>query len=384
MRVLLVTHYYDEHGGGVEIVAGELARRLARRGLEIVWAASEPVHGSSLPNVARLPMRTWNVTEQRLGFPYPLWGPVSLWRLGGAVRRCDAVHLHDSLYLGNLAAYLCARWWHRPVVVTQHIGTVPYSRRLLRWLHALANRTVARLVLGGRTCCVFISPKVRDYFAGFIPFRSKPVVNPNGVAQTLFHPIRSDERQQFRAKLGWPADQLVMLFVGRFVEKKGLALLRELAGHFRECTWVFVGWGPDDPSRWGLPNVRCPGRLKHAEVAACYQAADLLVLPSVGEGFPLVVQEAMACGTPALISADTAAGMPGIETAAFVADLQREKLMALVRGLVVSPAALQARRDTVADYARRYWDWERSADRYERLFAEVSINRLGRFRAAGR
>jgi glycosyltransferase involved in cell wall biosynthesis len=371
MRVLLVTHYYDEHGGGVEIVAGELARRLARHGLDIVWAASEPVRASSPPNVTRLPMRTWNVTEQRLGFPYPLWGPVSLWRLASAVRRCDVVHLHDSLYLGNLAAYLCARWWRKPVVVTQHIGTVPYSQRLLRGLHALANRTVARLVLGGCTRCVFISPKVRNYFAGFVPFRRKPVVNANGVARTLFHPVSPAERQHLRAKLGWPADRLVMLFVGRFVEKKGLTLLRDLAGHFRECTWVFAGWGPDDPGRWGLPNVSCRGRLEHAEVAACYQAADLLVLPSVGEGFPLVVQEAMACGTPALISTDTAAGMPGIETAAFVADLQREKLLPLVRGLVESPAALQARRDTVADYARRSWDWDRCADQYGRLFASV-------------
>jgi glycosyltransferase involved in cell wall biosynthesis len=377
MRVLLVTHYYDEHGGGIEIVAGELARRLARAGLGILWAASEPVGGPSFLDETRLPMRTWNISEQALGVPYPLWGPGSLWRLGRAVRRCDVVHLHDSLYLGNLAAYLCARWWRKPVVVTQHIGLVPYSRRLLRWLHALANRTVAGLVLGGCSRCVFISPKVRDYFSGFVRFRQKPVVIANGVAQTLFHPVSPAERQRLRAQLGWPADRLVMLFVGRFVEKKGLALLRELACHFAECTWLFVGWGTDEPSRWGLPNVDCPGRLTHAEIAAFYQAADLLVLPSVGEGFPLVVQEAMACGTPALISADTALGMPGIESVAIVADLQREKLISLVRGLVESPAALQVRREAVANWARRHWDWESGADRYRHLFEEVAGERCG-------
>ena len=50
--------------------------------------------------------------------------------------------------------------------------------------------------------------------------------------------------------------------------------------------------------------------LSQAELPPLYQAADLLVLPSVGEGFPLVVQEAMACGTPALVGDETAAGCP--------------------------------------------------------------------------
>jgi len=47
MRVLVVTHYYPKHGGGIEIVAGELARRLVGRGVEVVWAASEEqAHGA--------------------------------------------------------------------------------------------------------------------------------------------------------------------------------------------------------------------------------------------------------------------------------------------------------------------------------------------------
>ena len=42
MRILMTTHYYAEHRGGVEIIAEEVGRRLARRGAEVVWAASGP------------------------------------------------------------------------------------------------------------------------------------------------------------------------------------------------------------------------------------------------------------------------------------------------------------------------------------------------------
>ena len=39
--VLVCSHYFGEHGGGVERVAARLSRELARRGLKIVWAAAD-------------------------------------------------------------------------------------------------------------------------------------------------------------------------------------------------------------------------------------------------------------------------------------------------------------------------------------------------------
>ena len=73
-RILVVTHYYPEHRGGVELIAQELGTRLVNRGFEIVWAASnEGVTPSETP-FARLSMKAWNFTERWLGFAYPFWG----------------------------------------------------------------------------------------------------------------------------------------------------------------------------------------------------------------------------------------------------------------------------------------------------------------------
>jgi glycosyltransferase involved in cell wall biosynthesis len=372
-RLLLVTHYYPEHGGGIELVAGALAGRLAKRGIAIEWAASADTSHRGKDGVVRLTMRAWNWTERRLGVPYPVWGPMDLLRLARAVHRCDAVHLHDCLYAGNVAAYLLAGLAAKPVIVTQHIGLVPYKSAVLRGMMAVANRVLGRLVLRGADKVVFISAAVQTYFERLYRFRRPPAFIANGVDTARFQPLSDADRRAIRARLGWPLDRPVLLFVGRFVEKKGLTLLRQLAAAVPECTWVFVGAGPIDPTSWGLPNVRCLGLRPPDEVAACHQAADLLVLPSVGEGFPLVVQEAMACGTPALITDDTAEGYPPVRNLVYTAPPDASALERQVRAALADPNPT-AKRSSVAAFAHEHWDWERCADRYEALLRGLTTN----------
>ena len=74
MRALIVTHYYAEHRGGIEVVASELAVRLASRGLEVVWAASDEGPVQAEEAVSRLTMRAWNFTERLAGFCLPSLG----------------------------------------------------------------------------------------------------------------------------------------------------------------------------------------------------------------------------------------------------------------------------------------------------------------------
>ena len=67
MRILLVTHYYPEHAGGIEIIAGQIATRLARRGVEVCWAASDSGETADPTGVTRLPMSACNLAERRPG-----------------------------------------------------------------------------------------------------------------------------------------------------------------------------------------------------------------------------------------------------------------------------------------------------------------------------
>lgn len=372
MRIALVTHYYPAHRGGIELVAGEIAKRLgATHGFEISWHASNCDPAPSIPGVTCIPGASCNAVESRLGLPYPLWSPSALRRVARAVRAADAVHLHDCLYLPNLVAYAAARRAGRPVLVTQHVGMIPYRSAALRGLLSLAYRQLARRVLEGAAQAVFVSESVRRYFGAFVRFRAPPLLVPNGVDTAIFRPVDEETRRALRADLGVAPGTPLLLFVGRFVEKKGLPVLRQLAVRLSHARWIFAGWGAIDPERWQLPNVGVMRDRSRAGLAPLYQAADLLVLPSTGEGFPLVVQEAMACGTPALVGTDTAAGCPDAAEVLLSEDTGGEDVAGRwerrIRTLLEPSGRSSSMRAQVASYAAASWSWDACTRRYAEL-----------------
>jgi glycosyltransferase involved in cell wall biosynthesis len=191
----------------------------------------------------------------------------------------------------------------------------------------------------------------------------------------VFHPLDEERRMALRAQLGVGRDTPLLLFVGRFVEKKGLLALRQLAEQLPEARWMFAGWGPLDPGNWGLPNVTVFRDRSGVQLAQLYQAADLLVLPSVGEGFPLVVQEAMACGTPALVGTETADGCPDAAGVLPAEDTGGPDPIPRWEGRIreITSAAGQRRyRGAVAAYAAANWSWERCSERYAELLRQLT------------
>ena len=365
-RLLTVSNFFDSHRGGLEIVAGRLARELAGRGFAVTWLASDTTPAPDEPTLRCVAARVWNVAERRLGVPWPALSPRSVLRLWREVRDADAVLLHDALYMASLVTFLAAKAHRRPLVIIQHIGQIPYRNPALRGLMALANRLVARPLLSGADQVVFISAFVRSYF-GRLRFRSPPQLVFNGVDTEVFRPACGEARAAMRARFGLPGP--TALFVGRFVEKKGVEILRRAAAARPEVTFAFAGWGVIDPAAWGLANVRVFSDLSGAGLADLYRASDVFVLPSQGEGFPLVVQEALACGLPVVCGAEScgadaeaAAFLTGVE----VENVDQDRAAAAVLAAMDAELAGAAPGEAQSRYAfvRRRYAWSAAADSY--------------------
>ena len=370
--LLLVTHYFPAHGGGIELVAGEIAQRLGSRGWQVEWFASDTDAAPRLHGVAAHPQPTFNGVERALGVPLPLWSLPAFVRLWRAVRASEVVHVHDSHYPANLVAALAARWMGKRLVVTQHVGFVPYRNPLLRGLLGLVHRVAGRLVLRPADATLFVSPVVRAYFERLLGPQKHFADLANGVDTTRFAPLPHDRRAALRATLALPAGSPVLLFVGRRVEKKGLDLLRRLAAQTPAWQWCVIGDGPIDPSAWQLPNVRTLGKLPQEAIVDYYRAADVLVLPSVGEGFPLVVQEALSCGLPVAVHTETRDAGRLSDAVCMAEPVSGDDAPArwqrrLAALLEVDAFAQQARRDACRALAVARWSWDATAEDYGKV-----------------
>lgn len=375
MRLLIVSAYFDSHRGGIEIVAGQLAREFSRAGEDVVWLASGTECSASHAACGRAPVPVFNGIERALGIPFPIPAPAALATIRREVAAADVVMLHDSLYPTNIAAFLVARWLGKPVAITQHIGNVPYRNPILRCLMQVMTHLVTRAMLAAADQVVFISRITARAFAG-VRYRRPPRLIFNGVNADIFRPPASAcERQTARRQFGLPPDRPVALFVGRFVEKKGLHILQRAAQLGGGVTWAFAGWGKLDPRQWGLPNVRVFSGLSEASLVPLYWASDVFVLPSTGEGFPLVLQEAMACGLPAVCGAETAEAD----------DRLAPLLHAIPVGDIDETAKhlLSAVHETIAEHRanrteqiRAWYSWSHAMQLYLDLFGEMTRERV--------
>jgi glycosyltransferase involved in cell wall biosynthesis len=148
--------------------------------------------------------------------------------------------------------------------------------------------------------------------------------------------------------------------VGRLVPQKGFGTLLEAAARWRdikpEPVLVIVGEGPLDARLKSQAaalhlDARFPGH--RDDVPALLAAAAVFVLPSVWEGQPLILQEALRAGVP--VVATRVGGIPeicGEDAALLVAPGDPDRLADAVRAVLTDPALAGRMRQAALDRAR--------------------------------
>ncbi|MGI9510430.1 MAG: glycosyltransferase, partial [Geminicoccaceae bacterium] len=111
------------------------------------------------------------------------------------------------------------------------------------------------------------------------------------------------------ARRRWHVSRRTLLSVGHLIERKGHDLVIRALEHLPEVDLIIAGDGPERgrlqrlAAKLGLDErVRFTGVLAHQDLPSLYSAADALVLASSREGWPNVLLEALACGTPVIAS----------------------------------------------------------------------------------
>jgi glycosyltransferase involved in cell wall biosynthesis len=192
----------------------------------------------------------------------------------------------------------------------------------------------------------------------------------NGVDLQTFQP---GDRDAARRALG--LDGPTLLSVGHLIERKGHDIAIGALQHLTGYRLLIAGDGPERTrleslaSRLGVSDrVRFLATIPHADLRHTYAAADALVLASSREGWPNVLLEAMACGTPVVASAIW--GNPEIVCTPEAGVLMRSRTAdGLVEAVVRLFRQLPSRAATRA-FAQRY-SWDETSAGQVKLFREI-------------
>jgi glycosyltransferase involved in cell wall biosynthesis len=192
----------------------------------------------------------------------------------------------------------------------------------------------------------------------------------NGVDLGRFRP---NDREAARRAVGFARPTL--LAVGNLVMLKRHRLMVEAVTLLTGVDLAIVGDGPERGAIEGLARergvaerVRLLGRLDQDKLPEIYSAADLLLLVSTNEGWPNVLLESMACGTPVVVSDIDGIGdiVAAAEAGRILAETTPTALASTIGDLLAAPPARAATRR----YAEQF-DWRSTTQGQIDLFREI-------------
>lgn len=256
--------------------------------------------------------------------------------------RYEAVLINGYMNAAAWAGYRTARKLNIPILLRgdSHL----YGRRTS--VSTAVKKPLLRRFLSGVSFCLAIGEWNRRYWKYFGMSSQQIRTTIMAIDNARFRVAASENRErssQLRAEWGVGAGDTVFIFVGNFGHHKGIDVLVEAFLDLRRSRdavhLVLIGAGPLDRelrSRTARTSaVHWPGFINQADLPVYLGAADVFVLPSRFEPWGLVVNEAMACGLPAIVSDAVGAGpdlisgpdagqvVPAGDAAALVAAMER-------------------------------------------------------------
>jgi glycosyltransferase involved in cell wall biosynthesis len=322
----------------------QVARQETRDGIEVYHPryVMPPKLGMSCYGILMFLSVVWTVAKVRRHFDF------------------DLIDAH-YVFPDGFAAVLLGMVLRKKVVISargsdinQYAG-FPILRPLLRYTLGRAEKVIA------------VSEALRKGMIALGVPADKIVVIPNGVDGHKFYRVPKNEA---RAQVGLPADKTIILSVGHLTPGKGFDLLIDAFSLIANATsgvglhLVIVGDGPSKEALLSLArssepreSVQFAGAIPHEQLYLWYSAADCFLLASSREGWPNVIMESLACGTP--VVATNIGGIPEIISTGDIGVLTRRTPYALAQGISVALRKRWSLEDIVSHAAA--YSWTRAA-----------------------
>lgn len=369
-------------GGPVSVVA-ETAGEQTRRGHAVTVCATNLASKServtpgtaeaTIDGVRVVYLGTWAIARWPGTVGPMMLSPRALARLAREVRAADVVHVHGTRNVLCVTAAHLARVYGKPLVLQPH-GTTPARVGSVR-LKKLADPLLVRPLLRRASAIIALTPQ------------EAATIESHGAPRERMHRISNGTRRQDpaatqAAAAADPRRPLTILFLGRVHRKKGPDILVEAYARipepWRSRSNVVIG-GPDDGAlestralaqeRGVADRVRFTGLLDRAQVRSTIADADVFVLPSREENYPMVLVEACAAGRAAVVSSGCEIAPLVASAGGIVVDPEPDAFAGAIAGLLADDALRARVGERMRELAAKEFDIASTTDRMDALYA---------------
>ena len=387
MKVLQVVPSLAPEWGGPVKVVNELAGAL-----EVIGVSSEIISAQG--------RRVGNPETVTNDIPIHLFetGPIArLWTahtpglkktLARKIPDFDLVHIQELWHYPGYIASKIARSRNVPYIVTIHGELNEWNLQQKRLKKQIYMTAIQRGILQ-KSAALHAITQAESNRIRQLEIETPVAMIPNGIHTEEFENL--PDRSQFVSRYPELENRLIVLFLGRIQQKKGLDILAQAFGNLvrtRHDVRLVVA-GPDEDntlteiktilkSQGALEKAVFPGMLTGEQKLEALSAADIFALTSYSEGFSVALLEALSAGLPLVITDECNFPEVGDSRAGFVVRPNDSETASALMSLLDSADLRREMSENARRLVRSNYTWERIADKMFTLYENVIA---GNFRA---
>ena len=294
--IIIVTHYLP-HIGGLELATYHIANELTKKSNEVHIITPYPDSNQDTTpiHIHRYPIHTYPDEPKIRSF---LHGIMFFQKTLRLIKEINPDIIHAQNITNSIPAYIAWKRYHIPYTICIH-GNLELMGP---FLPAFLKRFWPKLPhIKAASQIIALTNEMAARFEKELG--RKPTVIPNGVDLDRFYPAENNEKKKSVSP--------VILTLSRIDNKKGLEYaiesMTKIHAKFPTAKLMIVGDGEYRSELEKLveinmlsATVEFTGLIPNSEVPAYLRNADIFLLPSLYEGLPLTLLEAMACGLPVI------------------------------------------------------------------------------------
>jgi glycosyltransferase involved in cell wall biosynthesis len=387
MKILQITNFFKPswESGGPARVAYEISKKLIERGHEVTVYTTDgfksrlnvkknkPVDIDGIKTYYFRNLSSYLARSMVLPIPYYLSTVAR-----NEIKDFDVIHIHEHRTMLATIIHHYAKNYRIPYILQTHGSVLPTFQK--QRLKNIFDLFFGYNILRDASKVIALTKTEVEQYRKMGVDRDKIEIIPNGIDQSEYNNL--PERGEFRRKYSISDDEKIILYLGRIHKIKGLDLLvKAFSDLVKELNNVrLVIAGPDDgflsPLKKQIGDLKIgdkilfTGPLYERDKLMAYVDANVYVLPSVYETFPVTVLEAWSCSTPVIVT-DHCGIADFVSKVGCVVEYDKSKL----RDAIIKILGDERSRERFGEKGRRLvgeeFNWSVTINQIEKMYEDM-------------